>query len=290
MNYSLIHENRALNDARFTDSDLKKLENPISSELACLRPSLLAQMLETVERNISRQNSDLALFETGLVYCANSTLFPEERMECCIALTGKKHPERFSDEKEELYDFYDLKGILESWLDIRKEKYSFRLLKTGKAAENFTSSTATELLVGGKPLAALGEVAPRLVKGMRLNTPLFVAIIQLSSVINKKQNNILYKPVPQYPSTARDVAFIANNSLEHGKIIETINNAKVKNLEKIELFDIFEDEKVIGKNKKSMAYSLTFRNSERTLTDKEVNVAHEKLRAKLAKELSVELR
>jgi len=290
VNYSLINSDRALNDARFADSDLKKPNNPLSLELATLRPSLLAQMLETVERNISRQNNDLALFETGRVYCANSALFPEERLECCITLTGRKHPERFSDEKSELYDFYDLKGVLESWLDIRKEKYSFRLLKEGKASDNFVSSTATELIIENKQVAVFGEISPHLTKGMRLNTPLFAAIIQLDSILEKRATKILYKPVAQYPSTTRDVAFIADNSLEHGKIIDTISSARVKNLEKVELFDIFEDEKAIGKNKKSMAYSLTFRNSERTLTDKEVNTAHEKLRTKLANELSVELR
>lgn len=290
MNYSLIHSDRALYDARFAYSDLKKLKNPLSLELACLRPSLLAQMLETVERNISRQNNDLALFEIGRTFCANPQLLKEERLECCIALTGKKHPERYSEEKNELYDFYDLKGMLESWTDIRKENCEFRKLTSGKAMENFTFATATEMLIDSKQVAIFGEISSALTKGMRLNTPLFVAIIQIDELIGKKTKENIYSPVPHFPSTSRDVAFIADKSLEHQTIIDTISEAKVKNLEKVELFDIFEDETTIGKNKKSMAYSLTFRNPERTLTDKEVNAAHEKLRAKLANELSVELR
>lgn len=297
MNYSLIHKDRALTDARFAEADLKKLKNPISLELACLRPSLFAQMLETVERNVARQNHNLALFELGRVYCANPAIFPEERLECVIALTGCKHPERYSDEKQNLYDFFDLKGLLEAWMDIRKENCEFRKLSDERSKNNFKSGNAAELIIGNQSVAMFGEVAPKLTKGMRLNAPLFVALIKLDKFCKQQQDEnadgskqVKLKPIPPYPSTTRDVAFIADSGLENAEIVETIAQAKVKNLEKIELFDIFEDEKAIGKNKKSMAYSLTFRNSERTLTDKEVNKAHEKLRNFLASKLSVELR
>ncbi len=128
MNYSLIHKDRALVDAKFAEKDMKKLKNPLSLELAFLRPSLLAQMLESVERNISRQNSDLALFETGRAYCANEKLYPEERLEACIILTGRRHPERFSSEKDEIVDFYDLKGIVENWFAMRKMNCEIRKL------------------------------------------------------------------------------------------------------------------------------------------------------------------
>jgi len=291
MNYSLIHKDRALVDAKFAESDMKKLKNPLSLELAYLRPSLLAQMLETVERNISRQNSDLALFETGRVYCENINIYPEERMEACIALTGRKHPERFSAEKSEVYDFYDLKGIIENWFEMRKMNCDIRRIsEKSKASANFAPGTAAEVAVNGKVIGEIGQIAERLTKGMRITHSLFVAIIQLDTLISTPESKIRFKQIPHFPATSRDVAFIADNSLEHGKIMRTIRSAKLPNLESIELFDVFEDEKAIGKGKKSMAYSMTFRHPERTLTDKEVNHAHDKLRAKLEKDLKVELR
>ena len=291
MNYSLIHKDRALVDAKFAESDLKKLKNPLSLELACLRPSLLAQMLESVERNISRQNSELALFETGRAYCANEKLFPEERYEACILLTGRRHPERFSAEKDEILDFYDMKGIIEQWFEMRKMNCEIRALQAGITSKsaNFVEGNAAEIFVNGKVIGEMGQIADSLIKGMRITHPLFAATVQLDSLISTPSSKIRYKGISHFPATSRDVAFIADNSLEHGKIMKTIRSAKLPNLESVELFDVFEDEK-IGKNKKSMAYSLTFRNPERTLTDKEVNSSHEKLRAKLAKELSVELR
>ncbi len=291
MNYSLIHKDRALVDAKFAESDMKKLKNPLSLELAYLRPSLLAQMLETVERNISRQNANLALFETGRVYCENSKLFPEERLEACIILTGLKNSERFSAEKKQTYDFFDLKGIVENFFEMRKMNCVIRKLdNTSKASANFANESAAEIVVNGKVIGEMGEIADRLTKGMRITHSLFAATIQLDTLISTPATKIRFKQIPQQPGTSRDVAFIADTSLEHGTIMRTILSSKLPNLESVELFDVFEDEKAIGKGKKSMAYSLKFRNSERTLTDKEVNQAHEKLRAKLAKVLNIELR
>jgi phenylalanyl-tRNA synthetase beta chain len=290
MNYSLIHTDKALNDARFTKDDLIALKNPLSLELANMRPSLLAQMLETVERNISRKNTSLTLFETGRVFCATPKLYPEERFECCIAMTGLKHPERFSNEKKINYDFFDMKGIIESLFELKKLPIQFKKLTDNAILKNFKSGIASEIIMDGKTIGAFGEVNSSLTKGMRLNTPLFIALIDIDPIINRKPAKIRFKSIPAYPSTSRDIAFIADKTLEHGTILKTISSAKVKNLEKVELFDIFEDEKVFGSNKKSMAYSLTYRNSEKTLTDKEVNSAHDKLRSYMAQKLNIELR
>lgn len=96
--------------------------------------------------------------------------------------------------------------------------------------------------------------------------------------------------MPQYPATTRDVAFIAPKSLEHQTVIKFIQDSKLKNLESVKLFDIFADDKAIGAGKQSMAYTLTFRNPDRTLNDKEVNKAFEKLRKNMESRLKVELR
>ena len=291
VNYSLISIEKALCDARFSDETVKKIENPISLELACLRPSLFPQMLETVERNVSRGNRDLSLFEIGNVFCANANLFPEERLECALAMTGRAHPERFSAEREVEFDFYDIKGAVETLFEARKNKCEFRSLPSDNpAAANFALGAAAEIVVDGKIVGECGEVAPKLLKGMRLTSPLFIAVIQVDPLITGKKRKIRFSPIPQFPSTSRDVAFVADESLEHSQVMRVIRSAKLKNLEKVELFDIFKDEKTLGEGRKSMAYTLTFRAPDRTLTDKEVNAAHEKLRAKLAQTLQVELR
>ena len=99
-----------------------------------------------------------------------------------------------------------------------------------------------------------------------------------------------YKPIAQFPSTTRDVSFVAPRSLTHQAIVRLIEGLKLPYLEKVQIFDIFEDEKVLGKGRRSLAYSIEFRNPEKTLTDEEANELQEKIRQALAKQEGVELR
>lgn len=283
---SMIDEKTATADKMFTPEELIRPYNPISLDLGVMRPSLLPGILNTVRHNIARKNLDLALFEIGHVFCKNTEKFPEERDELAIAVTGRIHPERFSAERAVVADFYDLKGILESLLTARKVKnFQFR------AAEDprFLKGHCAEVLVNKRVAGVFGEVVPALTKGMRLSTPLFVAMIQLKELLTAEERTLLYDPISQFPSTSRDVAFIAPKELEHRIVVDFIQKAHLPNLERVELFDIFEGE-AVGEGRKSMAYSLIFRSAERTLTDDEVNSAHEKLRQKLERGLGVELR
>jgi phenylalanyl-tRNA synthetase beta chain len=287
VNSSMIDEKLALLDPQFAAEDLLKVANPISLDLAVLRPSLLPGMLATVKRNIARKTPDLALFEAGHVFCANKAKFPEERDECVIALTGRRRPERYSAERGELYDFYDLKGAIEALLSARRlESFSFVAAKDAR----FVDGACADLLIDGVKAGTLGQAAPALCAGMRLQTPLFIAAIQLDALLKAKTKSRLYEKLSQFPPVARDVAFVAPADLEHSKVVDFILGAKLANLESVQLFDIFADDAMKAAGRKSMAYSLNFRAQDKTLTDEEVNAAHEQLRAKLSKGLGVELR
>jgi phenylalanyl-tRNA synthetase beta chain len=289
MNYSYADEKAALSDSTYSKDHLLAMSNPISHESAYMRPSLLSGMLRTVEHNISRKNTDLALFEIGKVFCGNTKLGVEEKLECCIAVSGRKHPERFSSEKKELYDFYDLKGLLETWLEYRKVSGCEFRKSEENAPGNFTAGTCTELVVGGEKIAVFGEVSDRLTKGMRIQYPLYIATVQIEKLIALQSPKIQYSHISQFPPTSRDVAIVVPEEIAHSRIMEFMADLKIPNLEKIELFDEFRDEQM-GAGKKSLAYSLTFRSPDRTLTDSEVNASHEKVREKLKNELQAELR
>ena len=289
INYSYADEKAACADSTYPKDYLLAMSNPISHESAYMRPSLLSGMLRSIEHNVSRKNTDLALFEIGKVFCGNTKLGTEEKLECCIAITGRKHPERFSSEKKELYDFYDLKGLLETWLEYRKiSGCEFRKFKEN-APGNFTEGTCTELVGGGERIAVFGEVSDRLTKGMRIQYPLYIAVVQIEKLIALPTPKIQYSHISQFPPTSRDVAMIVPEELAHSRITEFISGLKIPNLEKVEIFDEFRDEHM-GAGKKSLAYSLTFRSPDRTLTDSEVNASHEKVREKLKNELQAELR
>ena len=153
----------------------------------------------------------------------------------------------------------------------------------------FAKGCAAKLTIGGKEAGFLGKVNDKLTKGMRLSAPLFAAVFQADVLLEAETEKILYKDLPTFPSTSRDVAFLAPLTLENSTVIDFIRKANVKFLTDVKIFDIFQGEQ-LGEGKKSMAYSLTFRCDDRTLTDDEVNKEHEKLREKLASSLGVELR
>ncbi|OVE82472.1 hypothetical protein BVY04_00890, partial [bacterium M21] len=136
----------------------------------------------------------------------------------------------------------------------------------------------------------LGQVAQPLTKDMRIRFPLFMAMINIDPMVKKMGKARRYQGMSQFPSTARDVAFVAPESLAHSEVLAVINKCKVKTLENVHLFDIFRDEKAIGAGKKSMAYSLTFRSPDRTLKDKEVTKAHEHIKKQLVNQLGIEVR
>ncbi len=287
MHYSMVSEKSALSDSRFTVNDLVVLKNPLSSELAYMRPSLLGEMLGTIERNVSRRNLNLQLFELGRVFCANPELYPEERHECCIVLTGQKQPERYSAELELKYDFYDLKGLLESWLERRGiVHYGFAPVEDAR----FEPGTAAAVLVNNRVIGHLGQLPTALTRSWRTQNAVFAALLDVDQLLAVKPRSIYYRALSQFPAVSRDVAFVADAGLEHATVTEFIRRAGLKHLESVELFDIFTDDKVLGAGRKSMAYKLTFRHAERTLTDAEVNAAFDKLRARLERELKVELR
>jgi phenylalanyl-tRNA synthetase beta chain len=285
INYTLIDETLSLRDKNLTKEDLVSVANPISAENTVMRPSLLTGILKNVERNISHNTHEVKIFEFGKVYSASDKL-PEERYSGCIALTGRKYPERYSEEKSQLHDFYDMKGLLETWLDQRKVKgYVF------KKSDNsiFKAGTRSDVIVHGKTAISFGEIAPLFTKGFRLRAPLYIAVIELSNILKMKTKTVEYSAVPQFPATTRDVAVVVDESMENSEIISCIAKAKCKILEKIDVLDVYRD-KALGENKKSIAYGLTFRNPVKTLTDKEVNKAHDSIRNKLERELPLTLR
>ena len=157
------------------------------------------------------------------------------------------------------------------------------------ADPRFLPTCCAELIIDGKKAGVLGQATDELTKGMRLTTPLFIALIQLDAIFGASRKSEYYVPVSQFPSVSRDIAFIAPAKLRNQDVVDFIRKLHLPHLESVSIFDVFEG-KAIGEGKKSLAYSLVFRSPDRTLTDDEVNVLYEKVRKNLAEGLGVELR
>ena len=283
---SLVTSNKLTENGSEAVADDVELMNPLSKELSVLRSSLLGGILDTAIRNNAHKNHDLRLFEIGNVFKKNGGEY-QQHYEACILLSGRKNPERFSDDKLVFYDFYDLRGLIEDWMDqCRISGYTISKSEEGI----FRKGCGAEISIGGITIGKLGEFEPACCGGLKIKHPLFVALFDVSKLLNLPTAPLVFTPLPQFPAITRDVTFSADEELEHHKVVNTIENVGVNNLAIIELMDIFRDEKIIGKNKKSMAYMLTFRSSERTLTDKEVNKAQEKIRLTLLDQLPIQIR
>lgn len=287
--YSITGVPQALTDSRFEEADLIKLDNPLNPDSSVMRPSLFGGMLNVAERNITRGNRNLRLFELDKVFCANAEKYPEERDELIMLLTGKRYADRYSEDFALEYDFYDMKGAVEDLMEmLGVSKYRFTRLDDDK---RFKAGNAVAVDIYGRRAGVFGEVNNALTSGWRHTSKVFVALFEAQSLYDaavKASRN--FKALAQYPATSRDVAMLVPEDMENGKIIEFIRKRNLANLESVRLFDIYCGKELAEQNKKSMAYELVFRHSERTLTDNEVNSAMDKLRKALESDLKVELR
>jgi len=263
------------------------LANPLSSDMNVLRPSLLPGLIHSLRHNVSRKNYDVALFEVGRVFTQVNGQTKENRS-VAIAITGARAlPFWSGDDRNAKLDAYDLKGLVEEML----EQFGLRGIAFGKRAEStalFLESAAVTL--GGKlPLGELGQLLPTLAKKYDLRDATFLAEFNLDLLLARRNPTKSFKALPQFPSSRRDVAMLVPEAVTHETVLQSVKSAKAANLESVELFDVFRGQGVPD-GQKSLAYAFTYRAADKTLTDADVNAAHEKILAALKTQLQAELR
>ena len=280
-------------ECRMPNTELVALANPLSSDMDVLRPSLLPGLLHSLRHNVSRKNYDVALFEIGRTFrgadghvreipispehADKAVRAPVEERRVAIALTGRRAPDFWSgSEREAKFDAYDLKGIVEEFLEhFGVRGVTFNPAKTDSGAALFLESALVQL--GGKwLLGQMGQLSPVLAKQYDLRDAVFLAELNLDRLLARRNPVKSFKPLPQFPAIRRDVAMIVPEATTHDAVLQTVKQAKPANLEGVELFDVFRG-KHVPDGQKSLAYAFTYRSPEKTLTDAEVNAAHTKI-------------
>ncbi|MEY4917324.1 MAG: hypothetical protein RL616_1237, partial [Verrucomicrobiota bacterium] len=190
-------------------------------------------------------------------------------------------------ERDAKYDAYDLKGLVEDLL----EQFGLRGIAFGKRTESTTLflESATVTLGGKILLGELGQLLPMLAKKNDLRDAVFLAEFNLDLLLSKRSAGKSFKQLPQFPSSRRDVAILVPDATTHEAVLLTVKQSKAANLESVELFDVFRGQGVPD-GQKSLAYAFTYRAADKTLTDADVNSAHEKIVDALKTQLSAELR
>jgi len=276
----------------------------LSSDMNALRPSLLPGLMDSLRHNVSRKNADVALFEVGRVFQRAARVAPaeskkgqsrapeadsafKEERRVAIALTGQRQPTFWSGgERGAKFDLSDLKGFVEELL----EQFGVRGVSYARRADStalFLESAVIHL--GKQPLGELGLVLPTLARQHDLRDPVLLAELNLDLLLARRASSKTFKPLPAFPAVRRDVAMLVAEAVTHEAVLQVVKQAKPANLESVELFDVFRG-KNVPPGQKSLAYAFTYRSAERTLTDAEVNAAHEALVAELKQKLPAVVR
>jgi phenylalanyl-tRNA synthetase beta chain len=274
-----LMDNRALDYLLEETPATLSLRNPLSEDQSVLRPSLLPGLVRAAERNFHRGSSSVAIFEIGRVFKAAKQ---EESVSLSILVCGERQSKNWNQEADR-FDLFDLKGILETALSkefivVREQPTSFAPLLCGLIDEE------------GKSVGKIGQLRPGIAKEIGARDPVLVAELTLRP--GETSSRFLYKPLDRFPAVTRDVAFLADRELKYQEVVEAFSSASEPLLVDIRLFDLFVDptgEKV-PLLKKSIACSLTYRASDRTLTLEEANAAHSRLKSQLVERLGVTLR
>jgi phenylalanyl-tRNA synthetase beta chain len=260
---------------------------PLSGDMNTLRPSLLPGLIESLRHNVSRKNNDAAIFEIGRVFSLQPDKTVKEQRRLALAMTGARRPLFWEGaERDARCDLFDLKGALEEFLDqfgLRGVTWSRQ--EAGRPL--YLESAAIGL--GKLPLGEFGRLAPALARQYDLRDAVLLAELDFDQLLARRVPAKSFKPLPQFPAIRRDVAMLVPEATTHEAVANIVKQAKPANLEKMEVFDIFRG-KTIPAGQKSVAYAFTYRHADRTLTDAEVNAAHEKLVGQFKQNLRATIR
>lgn len=274
------------------DSSLRNaipILNPITDEFPILRTTLVAGVLETVARNLSRKNEDLKVYEVGTTHHAESlplVSHPEEVYRLCGAMVGRRNGTEWCHTRESV-DFSDVKGIVESLLaglGIHQWEASVSdvpWLHPGKQAI---------LCVAGQIVATFGALHPSVQESFGISRPVYLFKVNLSELDPLSAGSAkTYAALPKYPSINRDLAMVLPEDISAAVVMSEIRAVGGALLVESRLFDVYKGDRV-EKGTRSLAISLLFRSSDRTLTDEEIEGPFHTVVSHLEKKFGAKLR
>ncbi len=261
------------------------LANPLSEEYALMRTSLLPGLLDMVRRNTLKQTLDIRIFELAKIFLPEAGAdLPREEEWLAGVMCGCRAEPSWHTQREEL-DFFDLKGVVETLLDgllVRNAAFVPQGLPSF-----FRYGAAVQ--AGGETLGWLGELMPTVAERLDLSGNLLVFLLNFEAVARRAEAFPLYTPLPRYPAVYRDLALVLPAAVPAARVTEALFRQGAPWLEEARLFDVYTGPP-IPPGKRSLAFHLTYRDPERTLTDEAVDRHQEALVAALAGELGAELR
>ena len=294
--FNEILNNSLTKTAYYGDNEtVVKIMNPLSSDLGVMRQTLLYGGLESVEHNVKRKNGNLRFFEFGNCYFFN----PEKKNEddpmqaykeenfMGIWVTGKRVEGSWAHADEDS-TYYEMAAHVQNILRRIGMKQG-QLVQKKSENPNFAAGFVIENR-GGKKLIEMGIVSKKLLKQFDLQQPVYFAELNWTQLMKAtKKNEVNFTEIPKYPAVSRDLALLIDQNVEFAQIEQIARQTEKKLLKKVELFDVYEGDKLPA-GKKSYAVNFILQDEEKTMGDKQIDAIMQKLIANIKKQLNAELR
>ena len=262
-----------------SDSPLRnamKIQNPLGEDTSIMRTIALPSMLEILGRNSAYHNKSVKLYELAKVYLpTEGNALPQEPKKLLLGTYGSGE------------NFFTLKGELEAvFAGLRLKKASYRAVKDNPS---YHPGRCAMVSIDGVDVGVLGQVHPIVAKNYGIDSEVYCAEINFTTLLSLQLPDATYVPLPKYPSVSRDLALVCDEEITVAQVEEVISASAGKLLRGIRLFDIYRG---IGvpEGKKSMAFSLELRADDRTLTDADSEGVVSKVLTALAEKLGATLR
>jgi len=267
-------------------SDEVVINNPLREDENLMSPSLIPNILKVLSWNINRNNYDLKIFELGKVFSTTGTqVLPNEKEVLIGAIVGNYHKPNWRD-KGILANLYDLKGVIEKLL-LEFGINNYELLPGEHPSLH--PARQIKLVYQGVTFGAIGELHPDIVQALKLLKGIYLFELQWEDILNWVSLERRFKPLPKYPAVERDIAILIKEDVNADQVTKIIKDVGWDLIVDVNLFDLYQGDK-IPNGYKSLAYSLTYRKPDATLTDEEVNEVHNKIILTLKNTLRAELR
>jgi phenylalanyl-tRNA synthetase beta chain len=265
------------------------LLNPISPDRSTMRRTLLPGILAVAKYNLESTDR-IAMFELGPVYIPNGSSLPYEPVRLGIVLIGATAPPAWDRpaERSHAADFYDLKGILEQLAaELRLPKVAYRNCTT---SSQLHPARAAELLVEGVAVGWFGELHPKVARAFDFkDRAVMVAELDLDAALAYVPDRYAYRPFSTFPPAKRDLAVVVPADVPAEAVRTELLLAGGELLASVELFDVYTGS-TIPAGTKSLAFALAYQAPDRTLGDKEIQKAHEKIENRLKHVLKAQIR
>ena len=267
-----------------------ELINPMNAEQSVMRRSIIPGLLRSVAYNQAHGVRNVQLYEIGTVFTAREgAKKPKERAKVAGVLAGAMADDTWNAPAR-AFDFFDGKGVVENIVrELALPKVRFKALEADEAPY-LQPGRAAQVLSGGTEIGWVGEIHPLAVAAFDAAAPVVAFELDMNALAKSARPARDYVDVPQFPAVSVDVAFVVDESVTNERLLQCMTSAGGKLLADARLFDVYRDEKRVGVGKKSMAYALTYRAADRTLTGEEVERAHQKLVKKVAGATGAEVR